>query len=754
MKKSISLVVLALAIFLAGMFISCDSAEEPDYVTVVKLSGSAYERGLAHGQQLKSTIRSLYTRLLTTSIVPYLNREQISIAPVLPVYNRPEYRGGDFSRLMTLESGKDIWKKYISKSYKDEMRGIAEGAEMELDDIIVLNTFFDTMMGFRSIVAFIMNIQEPYIARYEFVGDLAEDGLDNNGNGKIDEKKEESEVEYRPLPHASMLEVPTDTKLRIVFADPNLPGFGCVDPRNVEPIGSMEMDSACTDAACLEESKMACIEPRVSGDCLDLINCVESMDPKCVDPDSVRILYGFNGQTVQYTSESPELEINLLDLPEGETDDSLTENGEEYPHAKHCQGELEVIFSPPGGFEPASAISLMIQVKDLSPIYSPEPFHNRSMRDERIVFTTKGFAKKNGFGKELFEVANRGEKDGITQAPSLAFALRGSATKDGDPIMAHHYALLDNDMLHEHSAVFMIEPEEGEGVPHVYLGYAGMVWGFSGMNKEGLGVGFTNSDSLDNPLVGAAIAAIFDNLAELAANRDLVGLSAALAETTLDADGLPIGLLVRDLLMKGKNVEQGLKMINAAKQTYGWNLMLSDAEGNIAVAEVDAGTETTGEIDLSKLEDRDGFLFYTPDNDVEGNLDANGKAWASVKQDDIRMGSHFQKNTEDMASARFSVMGTFTPKRQRDWTGFYFRSLRAFNILGDEIESKYGTIDKDGAIEILRNSDLVDTRDSMSACIMENAKNKIHWAMGKVPTTDAEFIEIDLNSAFEEGGAQ
>ena len=36
------------------------------------------------------------------------------------------------------------------------------------------------------------------------------------------------------------------------------------------------------------------------------------------------------------------------------------------------------------------AVYLIIQAGDLSPVYSPEPYHERYMRDVRVAFTTAG----------------------------------------------------------------------------------------------------------------------------------------------------------------------------------------------------------------------------------------------------------------------------------------------------------------------------------------------------------------------------
>ena len=143
-------------------------------------------------------------------------------------------------------------------------------------------------------------------------------------------------------------------------------------------------------------------------------------------------------------------------------------------------------------------------------------------------------------------------------------------------------------------------------------------------------------------------------------------------------------------------------------------------------------------------------VAHVDDQRHVGKLDAHGDPWASVGADDIRMGSHFQKNRDDMVD--LSIMGIFSPRMQRQWTSFYYRSLRAFHRLGDEIAARYGAIDADAAVDILRVRALVDIRDSMNAGVFEPARGMVRWAMGEVPATDAPFVELDLD-ALVQGGA-
>ena len=752
MKKSPWLVVLCISLVFLGYFsISCEEATEPSYTQFAVLEGTPYERGLQHGTQFKPLIRSLYTRLLTTSILPYLNREQGSIAPVLPEYNKPEYREGKFSYVMVKESGHHLYENFLSDAQKDEMRGIADGADMELDEILILNTFFDTMMGFRGIVSFIQGIQDPEIKSLWFDTDLTQDGFDNDGSGIKDNSDEGPIDPYQTSFHAVMVEVPTDAPFHMVLEDLYLPGFACMDPRNLTPMAEFEIESECVDLSCIQpefqnldsfrrehftkEALNSCLEPRIGIECLD-IYCAEAMDPGCVNPDSIRIQMN----DTLYVAGDDAIEWKQLEGSEA-TGDGLPED---HPYRRVCNYPLEVTFFPPEGWPEASEVSLLIQAGDQSPVYSPEPYHNRYMRDERIVFTTKGFYEKEGYGKVPSEVENRGAVDPNSQPTSIAFAVRNSATKDGDPIMAHHYALLDSDMVHEHSILFVHKPDDG--YPHVVLGFAGLIWGFAGMNSEGLSFGFTNSDTLDNPLVGVALNKIYENIADLLENPDLVGLSAAMQGVKMLAEGIPAGMIGRDVLAHYSTVDEAAKYIHSLHHSYGWNFLLADAEGGMVAIEVDSAVLDNDE--HPDFGDRDGFMYYTPE---EGNPE-DGPRWASVGDDDLRISSHYQKNVVDIPPQ--PIMSTFEPPRQMFWTGYFLRSLRTFYVLGDQIKENYSNIDVAKAIEILQVPDLVDKRDSMSAAVFEPKKKIVHWSLGVVPASDGPFTAFDLGAFLEEGGAK
>ncbi len=580
-----------------------------------------------------SEIRSIYTQMLTSSILPFLNRERPDIAEVLTEYQGELYDDGQFSYQLMLQSARSM-EADIPPAYIDEMQGIADGADLPYEEILVLNTFVDSMLTLRSITFFIRRLEAPYVAWIAFDGGLDDDGVDNDGDGEIDEEGEEILSPFEPNPRASFVEVPTDTTIRWLLVD----------------------QAGANDALGLDSSR----------------------EPEGVDPESVRIQL----DTEVIEASDPRLTTRAVTVDDLEG--------------------VEVTFDP-GGLEPGVAISLLLQSGDESWVTDPPPAHARFMRDERIVFTTEGF------GATPREVESRGERDGRTLPPSIGFAARGSATASGRPLMAHHYTLLDANTSHKHTALFVHHTDEGQD--HVVLGWTGMVWGFSGMNDQGLSYGAFSSDTLDNGMIEEMLNNIVD-----------------ISQARLVASGVPIGIMGRSILNETSTVDEATAWLESHQRSFGWNILLADAEGGMQAVEMDADVLGFG-----------GFASYSVSDDP-----TEPWAVASVGPDDLRLACHYLRNTEDMS---FMFL-----RPQRYWSSFYYRSMRAHYILGERIAERSGDLDVAGMIAIMRDPDLVDPRDSMSAVVFENADRRLHVAMGVMPATDGEFMPFDLDDFFGGGG--
>jgi len=625
---------LACSIVAGLVLAACSPAERPDHFRVVVLEGTSYERGYQYGEICGSEARSFYTQMLTSSIMPYLNRERPDIASLLSVYNEPRYNDGQFSYLLMLEAA-EVMAESMPIDLIEEMEGFADGSGMPYEEVLILNTFFETMITLRSVTFFIRFSEAPYLASVTFDEGVAGDEVDNDGDGETDEEGE-AVISYAPSPWASMVEVPADAPIRLVLID----------------------QAGAAAALGLDDAR----------------------EPEGVDPESVRLQV--NEDVVEFGD--PRLELNEIDVD--------------------GQSGIEAVFTPEGGFEEASVVSVLVMSGDLGLVTDPPPSHARFMRDERFVFTTEGY------GCEIDEVGNQGYRDGRTQPPAITFGVRESATPDGVPRLAHNFAMLDANTSHKHTIITVHVPEEGH--PHAVLGWTGLIWGFSGMNTAGVAFGAASSDSLDN---GMTI--------------DIIGNIGDLSNARLVMQGMPFGFSGRKMLSEASSVDEATELLRGDSRTLGWNVMLADGTGAIRAIEMDANImgATDG-----------GFFTYEPDDSGEK------QSIASVGPDDLRMASHFIVNDED-----FDLMFL---RPQRYWSSFYLRSLRAYYILGTELDHRYGLLDTEESIAVLSLTDLVDIRDGAHSVVFEPTTGHFHVAMGQVPPTDGAFHELDLAELVASGG--
>jgi len=612
-----ALLLVGLLVGPAGGPIGCEAAQEPSHVELLELTGTPYERGFQHGAAVSSKLRSLYTQLLSTSILPYLNRERPSIADFLLEYQDARYDDGQFSYLIFLESAQSL-EATIPAEYREELRGVADGADVPYETVLILNTFMDTLVAFRAITYFLRDQSSPHLTRVTFEGAEA-DGADNDGDGELDEPGE-SAMEFEPAPYVARVEIPTGARLRL----------------------------------CLE-------------------------DEDGVDPHQVR------------------LQIPGASFVPGDEGVGLGSCGQ-------AGAGLEVTLRPPGGFPPAAYTSVIVSAGDTAWITDPPPAKANMAREVRFGFTTAGF------GKAPWEVPEESFDDGRSQPGPFGFAARGPATAGGDPLLAHHFSLLDSNTAHKHTAVLVHRPDDG--LAHVTLGWTGAVFGYSGMNEAGLAFAANPCDSLDNPLV-----------AELREHLILARLVSS---------GVPMGLLGRDILTHATSVAEALERLRGAPYTFGWCFLLADAGGDLALVEADSDI----------LGDGTGFRVLRPESQEPAGFDAHGRRLGGEGPDDLRLNVHFRLNPEDLDLRLLN----WTLRPQRYWTNYYFRSVRSGHLLGQAVRARLGGLDAAAAEELLAVPELVDSRDSMNAAIMEPAAGLLHYALGQVPATDGAFRTLDLRA--------
>ncbi|MCO4761175.1 MAG: hypothetical protein KC502_06700 [Myxococcales bacterium] len=598
------------------------------YRETIHLRGAPYARGLDHGKRLRHRIRAFYTQVLSTALLPNLNREQPSIAGFLTHYQGDAYADGKFSYQLLLEMAQSV-ETQLPEHYKEEMRGIADGCGLSYDQILLLNTFPDTVLAVRAIAATLRYSGGPSLVRWEVKG------LKNAKGEPAKEKK------YNALATAQAVEIPTDAQIRLVLSDAD-----GVDPKTVR-----------------------------------------------VQLNSTLYVHGDAG-----------LAMKQLTTKEGEPK------------------ELEVILTPTEPLAAASVQAVMISAADTTILADPPPAHARFGRPETLTFTTKGY------GKKAAEVPNKGIDDGRTRPPPIAFAVKGSATKDGAPILAQHFALLDAGAAHEGTTLFVHHAEEGSGKSdHAYLSWAGLTWGFSGMSKRGVAWACNFSDTLDNAIL-----------------KDLLGqLTGGLDKAKLTSKGWPIGLAMREISREATDSDAAMTQLVKYQHLMGWVCMVADKDGKLRLAEIDADAEP---IDDNLPE---GVTVVKWNGSPENSP-------ASNTEDDLRAGVHYVEKTVDvdplitaLATALLGNAGVkVTIDSQRVVSTYFFKSLLVFHTLGTILTEQHGKLDVPAAQAILSDPRLVDKSDSMNAVVFEPATGKIHHAMGAVPATDAPWETF----SFADGG--
>jgi len=601
-------------LLVALALVSCAPAQPPPTREVVHLHGNPYERGLEHGTKLRSKIRSFYTTMLTNSLLPYLSREQPDIASLLTEYQGDRYQNGHFAYELLLDSAKSV-ERTLPHSVRDELHGVADGSGLTYEQVLVLNTFVDSTLAVRGVALAIRQARAPVMERFEVLGANA-DGVDNDGDGQVDENDEGVFDPFAPTVGALLTELPPDAKFRFVLKDDD-----------------------------------------------------------GIEPSTVRVQLG----ETTYTQDAEELVLEPLDAQ-----------------------RLQVTFTPPTPLPLASTQSLVIGAGDTKLIDLPPPAHRSFMRDEELLFTVKGA------GLPAWEVRRPPLTDGRTRPPSFAFGLKGAATEDGNTLLAQHFALLDANTAHKHTIVFVHHPDNGP--PFAVVGWAGVVYGFSGLSDTGLGYACNPSDTLDNSVVGSVFENIFD-----------------LSKAKLLATGTPMGFLGRKMLETATDVASAKAVLQNAQHVYGWTCVLADDQGGLEAVELDSDIFKDGQ---------DGTYPYTP-QDLSPNL----SRYASTSDDDLTAVSAFARNVNDIATLNIAGQ-RIVP--QRIWSSFFYRSRRAMDATQRRIQAGFGHLDVQAAEEMLSDPELVDQSDSMNAVVLDLKKRTVWSAMGTVPATAAPFEPTSL----------
>ncbi len=602
----------SLPLLLLLLFVACAPATQPPTRETIVVRGSAYDRGLQHGTQLRSKIRSFYTTLLTNSLFPYLSREQPDIASLLAEYKLERYQEGRFAYELLLDSAKNV-ERNLGRAGKDELRGIADGSGLTYEEALVLNTFVDTTLAVRGIGLAIRQGRAPVIESVEFLG-VGSDGVDNSGDGRADETDEGVIKPYVPQIFAAAVEIEVTTGVRFVLTDPD-----------------------------------------------------------GVDPQTVRVRVNQD----LYVSGAPTLELVPLDAT-----------------------RLQVTWRPTEPLPAASVVTFVLSAGDAKIIEVPGPPHASFRRDEELVVTTRGA------GIQPRAISRPPLTDNRTRPPPFALGVKGARATS--PLLAHSFALLDANTAHKHTIAIVHHPETGPA--YTTIGWAGVVYGYSGLNERGVGIACNPSDTLDNSVVGSVLDQVVD-----------------LSKAKLVASGTPTGFIVKRVLEKATSASEAAEAIAEVDPVYGWNCTVADDRGGLEVVEMDSDVFRQGQ---------GGVYRYTP-----SDLDPTVQRYSSLSDDDLVVGSSFTRNVED--SITLTLAGQKVVP-QRFWSGFFFRSRRVMDNVSRRLAARTEPVDRQWLQTLLAEPEVLDRSDSMNAVVLDLKARVVHSAMGSVPATEAAFQPTEL----------
>ena len=420
------------------------------------------------------------------------------------------------------------------------------------------------------------------------------------------------------------------------------------------------------------EGTLAPFDPRPFAQFVELpaapVFHVQVHDPDGIDPQSVR----FEMDAQVYTESSPQLSL------QGQPD-----------------GGMEVVFRP-GDLGPPGVHTLVVSLSDAKVLTRPAPDHESVIRDEEIVFTTAGT------GLKPWEVRRPRLDDGRTRAPSFAVGLARSRVAQG-PLLAQNFALLDASTAHEHTVVLVHHPDHGPA--YVTVGWAGVAYGFSGLNTNGVAYACNPADTLNNSVVQSVIGQIGD-----------------LSTAKLNAAGVPIGFATRQVLQSATDTASAVSTMQSLQHAYGWSCVFVDKAGAMQAMELNSGTFSIAESGV-----------YGP-----GDTDPHGQRLGATGDDDLFAGSSYAQALDD--APVLSLAGEHVVP-QRFWSGFFYRSRRALDEVARQLKPAMTVGDAEA---LLNDPELVDRSDSMNAVVLEPKALKIYSAIGTEPANDSPYEELDL----------
>ena len=224
-------------------------------------------------------------------------------------------------------------------------------------------------------------------------------------------------------------------------------------------------------------------------------------------------------------------------------------------------------------------------------------------------------------------------------------------------------------------------------VPFAAAGYAGLIGHFSGMNAEKITVSMIGAINTDGR-----------------------------------STGIPLALLLRSLLEESKNLDDAKRIITTAHRTVGYNYVISDGKVPAALA-----FETTA----SKC------AIFT-DNDPKETVEYAIPIDDAVFRADEAMDQDVRK----------------TQKCSKGWPNMPYGSNsydHRYKGIATRIKQNYGKIDDAVALDILKNTAMVDA--NLHGFLANATDNVVYYAhaVGQQDASKQNYVRFDLNQLMPHG---
>lgn len=270
----------------------------------------------------------------------------------------------------------------------------------------------------------------------------------------------------------------------------------------------------------------------------------------------------------------------------------------------------------------------------------------------------------------------------LSERNCSSFAVFGEATSDGRLYHGHNFDWNMDAGIQDNTALFLYEPDQGH--PFAAYGYIGMIGYVSGMNMEGVSVGFIGAVTKDGRLAS-----------------------------------LPLMLMLRRVLQEAGSVQEAEAIISGAQRGVGYNYVI--AGGDVPEARA---FETTA----------NHFAAFT-DNDPRETCEYAIRIEDAVFRADEAM---------DPTVRSFQTCANGYPNMPYGSNSYDHR----YKGMADRIQANYGKVDEQIALDILKAVAMRETNLHSVLCDTTHRRIWAAHAVGKEDAWKQEYVRYDLEQLF------